>query len=430
MTVISGLGPAQRCHFRWAAGSPQSRSAGMRFRTVGTFRGATPAFRRARVRVGVALVSVLVLATAAGLGIARTTASGRVSNVVGSGFTVTPGDLQFILKQIKIAERHAATATPANPCGTLVGPGPDQIPDALTSYGLRTVDGSCNNLLPGREKFAAADVPFPRLAGSPVFRNAEGAPAGFFGPGSPAIPSSSYAQKKGFVFDSQPRLISNLIVDQTSTNPAAVAAAAFPVRSQGNPASATPCTTEPTATTPGVPAGCTPVQKTRDIPNVPTDVGLSPPFNAWFTFFGQFFDHGVDQTVKSGGTVFVPLHDDDPLVTLGPDGVANTGDEVPVGQRFMVLTRAQNQPGPDGILGDDPATPQDESADDIQNANNTDTPWVDQSQTYTSHSSHQVFLREYVLNTAGRPVSTGKLLEGLPAGQTYPGSPDMTGGES
>ena len=119
-----------------------------------------------------------------------------------------------------------------------------------------------------------------------------------------------------------------------------------------------------------------------------TDVGLSPPYNSLFTFFGQFFDHGVDQTVKSGGTVFVPLRADDPLRTLGPDGIAGNGDEVPASQAFMVLTRAQNQPGADGILG---------TADDIQNANNTDTPWVDQSQTYTSHSSHQFFLREYNL---------------------------------
>src|SRR3954471_9884895 len=408
----------------------------MRRRTVGTIRGSTAAANRhaahgwrTQAKVGVALVSIALLAAAAGLGVARSAKAG-VSNVVGSGFTVTPGDLAFILKQIKIAEHHAATATPANPCGTLIGPGPDQIPDALTSYGLRTVDGSCNNLLPGREKFAAADVPFPRLAGSPVFRTAEGAPAGFFGAGSPAIPSSSYAQKKGFVFDSQPRLISNLIVDQTSTHPAAVAAAQFPVRSQNNPASATPCVIEPTATTPGSPADCTPSHKTLFIPNVTTDVGLSPPYNAWFTFFGQFFDHGVDQTVKSGGTVFVPLHDDDPLVTLGPDGVANSGDDVPPGQRFMVLTRAQNQPGPDGILQDDPATAADESADDIQNANNTDTPWVDQSQTYTSHSSHQVFLREYVLNPLNHPVDTGKLMSGLAAGQTYLNSPDMTEGES
>ena len=109
----------------------------------------------------------------------------------------------------------------------------------------------------------------------------------------------------------------------------------------------------------------------------------------------------------------------------------------------MVLTRAQNQPGPDGVLQDraptNPGPPVactslnvpagcDESADDIQNANNTDSPWVDQSQTYTSHASHQVFLREYELNAASHPVSTGKLLGGLPAGQTYLNSPDGTTG--
>ena len=157
-----------------------------------------------------------------------------------------------------------------------------------------------------------------------------------------------------------------------------------------------------------------PSHQTLFIPNVTTDVGLSPPYNSLFTFFGQFFDHGVDQTVKSGGTVFVPLHADDPLVA-GPDHILGNADDLDPHLRFMVLTRAQNQPGPDGILG---------TADDIQNANNTDTPWVDQSQTYTSHASHQVFLREYAMNAGIRPVSTGKLLGGLGAGLTYAGSPD------
>src|SRR4051794_18532892 len=106
----------------------------------------------------------------------------------GQGFTVTSGDLKFILKQIKIAEHHAMSQTRTNVCGTLVGSGPDQIPDRLTSYGLRTVDGSCNNLIPGREKFATADQPFPRLT-KPTFKDAEGVPAGFLGPGSPAVPS-------------------------------------------------------------------------------------------------------------------------------------------------------------------------------------------------------------------------------------------------
>ena len=179
-------------------------------------------------------------------------------------------------------------------------------------------------------------------------------------------------------------------------------------------------------TTPGVPAGCTPSHKTLFIPNVTTDVGLSPPYNSLFTFFGQFFDHGVDQTVKSGGTVFVPLRPDDPLRTLGPDGIAEHAATrcSRQNQAFMVLHRAPrtSPAAPDGILGD--------SADDVQEATNTDSPWVDQSQTYTSHPSHQVFLREYVASANGRdgvagnaddggPVATGKLLGGTgnrPAG--------------
>ena len=41
---------------------------------------------------------------------------------------------------------------------------------------------------------------------------------------------------------------------------------------------------------------------------------------------------------------------------------------------------------------------------------NTTSPFVDQNQTYSSHPSHQVFLRDYVLNAAGDPVATGKLI--------------------
>ena len=70
----------------------------------------------------------------------------------------------------------------------------------------------------------------------------------------------------------------------------------------------------------GVPAGCVPSHQTLFIPNVSTDTGLSPPYNSLFTFFGQFFDHGVDQTVKTGASVFVPLRADDPLIA-GPDHI-------------------------------------------------------------------------------------------------------------
>ncbi len=350
----------------------------------------------------------------------------------GNGFVVTSGDIMFILKQIKISERHAAAfngdlhAAPANPdalkdpvyCQALLGQAVDQVPDPLTSYGLRTVDGSCNNLVKNvtdtkRDRFGAADQPFPRLA-SANFRAAEASPP-LFGPPHP----TTYADHSpgNLVFDTQPRLISNLIVDQTSTNPAAVDVAANPARTQANPDVVIACTATPPA--PTDPVDCVPQHKTLFIPNITTDVGLSPPYNSLFTFFGQFFDHGVDQTVKSSGTVFVPLRADDPLITLGPDGIAGSGDEVTdPNLQFMVLTRAQNQPGPDGILG---------NADDVFDATNTDSPWVDQSQTYTSHPSHQFFLREYT-TVGGKPVSTGKFLGGGPADAIYPGSaPGETG---
>ncbi|WP_199907729.1 peroxidase family protein [Nocardioides terrigena] len=323
---------------------------------------------------------------------------------VGQGFTVSPSDLAYILKQIKIAEKHVAdTTSSTGACGALRS----QLASPLVSFGLRTVDGSCNNLVAGKERSGAADEEFPRLA-APVFKPAEDAPATFGGG------SSSYAQKSGNVFDTQPRTVSNLIVDQTSTNPAAIAAAGFPVRTQGNPG-VVPCTTDPDplADPPiaAVPTDCTPSFETLFIPNVTTDVGLSPPYNSLFTLFGQFFDHGVDQTVKGGGTVFVPLKDDDPLVA-GKDHRFGTADDLSPSLRFMVLTRGKNQPGTDGVMG---------TEDDVQDADNTDSPWVDQSQTYTSHASHQAFLREYTTNAAGRPVPTGKMLGGVLAADAVAG---------
>ena len=105
------------------------------------------------------------------------------------------------------------------------------------------MDGSCNNLVPGQETFGAADQIFPRL-GSKKFLPAEDQPADFFGPNSGPARPTSYAQKKGLVFDTEPRVISNLFVDQTSTNPAAIAAAGQQVRTQGNKG-LIPCTTAP-----------------------------------------------------------------------------------------------------------------------------------------------------------------------------------------
>ena len=136
------------------------------------------------------------------------------------------------------------------------------------------------------------------------------------------------------------------------------------------------------------------------ITNAAPDEGLSAPFNSWFTLFGQFFDHGLDLVAKGGnGTVFIPLMPDDPLF-VDPT-------RRPESANFMVLTRATLAPGQtDGIMG---------TADDTDRPVNTTTSFVDQNQTYTSHPSHQVFLRAYELDapaTPSRPASSSKARNG------------------
>src|SRR3954453_14206182 len=151
--------------------------------------------RSVRSSLSIVVSAAALIAGVVGLGATVISPAGAAVAPTGNGFTVTPGDLAFILKQIKISEHHAATFSSAHPCDTLVGPGPDQIPDRLTYYGLRTVDGSCNNLSPGREKMPPADVPFPRLSTTPVFRDAETNPD----PGGNLLPNptdpTSYKQK-------------------------------------------------------------------------------------------------------------------------------------------------------------------------------------------------------------------------------------------
>src|SRR5712691_6218204 len=188
---------------------------------------------------------------------------------VGAGFIIDAGDLRFIFHAIEVAQEHAVTRTALNPCGTLLGPGPNQVnlfgtPNPQLPLGLRTVDGSCNSLVPVPDQhlFGAADLVFPRLT-VPNFR--------------PAEQGTSYTQKNGNVFDSQPRIISNLIVDQTANNPAAAAAALNPCGSGGFVCAGTTL------------ADVTdPVTGSLFIPNITPDFGLSAPFNLMFTFFGQF----------------------------------------------------------------------------------------------------------------------------------------------
>src|SRR5262244_2182762 len=286
--------------------------------------------------------------------------------------TLVRSDLQFILDQIIIAERNAAGESLL-----------DILPNVTLPFGLRTVDGTLNNIVPTQSEFGAADNTFPRLA-DPLFRPADPVTFDPDGPGGQAVGDpTSYAQTSGFVFDSSPRTISNLIVDQTANNPAAYATAY-------DPGADGILHTADDVLKPGVQLvtdpGLDKIFGTADdsqvffFPNLSPDVGLSAPFNEWFTFFGQFFDHGLDLVTKGGnGFIFIPLQPDDPLFNSGPDGILGT-------------------------------------ADDIHEQQNTTTPFVDQNQTYTSNPSHQVFLREYQFDANGRPADTGKLIEDRSAG--------------
>ncbi len=342
-------------------------------------------------------------------------------------------DLVHILKQIKIAENHTATGELVDHLGNPL--------NALTPYGMRTVTGEYNNL--ATNTAGSADQLMPRQT-TPVWNPAEPNPR----TGQP----TSYESLSGSVYDSQPRIISNLIADQSLKNPVAVISALSYVGITSGPlynnvmaaadaarvaiiaaeqaedgltvaqtafvaagslsASAEAAAVEEAqllfsdasaqrdaAMTVAVEqlslAGVEMQSGNLVMPNIMTDLGSTAPLNGFMTIFGQFFDHGLTMINKGGnGTVYIPLQPDDPLYVPGSP------------TNFMVLTRSTNLPGADGILG---------TADDIREATNVTTPWIDLNQTYASNESHQVFLREYKM-VDGKPVATGWLLEGANGG--------------
>src|SRR3954462_12732950 len=145
---------------------------------------------------------------------------------VGNGFTINAEDLRFIFHAIEVAQAHSAG-------GVLLGTGPNQVnlntpisaacangapcpADPQLPVGLRTVDGTMNNLvpIPDQHLFGSADRVFPRLT-TKKFR-----------PGYATVPQTD-------VSDPQPRIISNLIVDQSENNLAAKTVATNPCGSGG-----------------------------------------------------------------------------------------------------------------------------------------------------------------------------------------------------
>ena len=314
-----------------------------------------------------------------------------------AGLHISVEDTQFALTQIQIAEKHAATtnaqctvaigltvANCATPGTTPLGPNAGDIADPLLMQGLRQTDGRNNNLVtgfsvwngrsynpapaPGNSVWGSADQFFPVLTGllwrSATFDNNNGL-------AGPAGASALYSNRTANLVDSAPRTISNLISDQNASNPAAVTAAGGANAVTGSDGSVL-------------------------IPNQPPAGGAAAPYNGTFALFGQFFDHGLDLVDKdSGHYVRVNLALDDPLYcAVGSAGYGKSCSD----------TMFMNRTTLNGTL----------------QARNTTTPWIDQNQTYTSHPSHQAFLREYVCSGVGAtnvcdashpPVATGKMAD-------------------
>jgi len=234
------------------------------------------------------------------------------------------GDILFLLQQVIFG------STP--PPGT----------DPLSLLGLRSTDGAFNNLTNvtifdqygiqvDTSTFGTVDQPFFSIVPTqspfsydPGFDYANGATETALG----LTPDPAHNG------DASPRIISNLVADMSVNNPS------VPADAIGNS---------------GAPAF------------------FIAPTNSLFTFFGQFFDHGLDFINKGGsGLIEIPLLPGDPHYGLTP-------------VNSMFIDRATLTGG---------------------EATNSTAPLVEQSQTYGSRESTTFYLREYDAN--GEP--TGRLV--------------------
>jgi hypothetical protein len=334
---------------------------------------------------------------------------------------ITYSDLKRILDQIKIGEAHAtrtavagsltnrlntraASANPVYPYDVTSATrcliaadlataatnafGATSLSDRyvysnLNPWGVRTVDGACNNITNVVAETAPAGT--YGFVSKKTDTAAWGATDQLFTRLAPATntPSSgstynlnavqlAYQDPTASVRDPQPRIISNLIADQSTNNDAAVAAG---TEANGVLYGASGYESENASNaTTGV------VSTSVKIPNVTSDYNVSAGFNSWFTWFGQFFDHGLDLIPKAGASVLIPLDQSDPVYVPNP-----------AAPNFMMLSRGADANG--------------ESV-------NITSPYIDQSQTYGSHPSQNFFLREYTFAAGtGIATSTGRMLE-------------------
>ena len=183
-------------------------------------------------------------------------------------------DIDFILAQLLLPGNDPRNA----PFGTI-----------LNAYGIRDVAGIGNNVL--NPTWESADQLFPRLTVDTTPALAQGTLNPDF---TINWTPTSYAVRNVNLVDTTPRIISNLVSNQdggTVFQPTALTE----VQVQDNP-----------ATSPGGRLS-------------PLSGATNPlPYSSYMTFFGQFFDHGLDLVHKGAdGIILVPLLPGDPLYVDG-----------------------------------------------------------------------------------------------------------------
>lgn len=248
----------------------------------------------------------------------------------------------------------------------LAGAKPPIGTDPFSIQGIRTVDGTFNNIshvsivdqygnFVNTDTFGGLNQPFIYYT-TPNFVDLPGTfgGTGLFGFDNNYAQAGSTANPSGDVTDATPRIISNLVADTSVNNPF------LPTDGShvGNPGD----------------------------PSI-----FVTPFNSLMTIFGQFFDHGLDFIAKGGsGTVVIPLLPGDPNYVVGSS------------TNFMAMTRATVTPIVGSTLPD--GTPL--AAGQVGTNLNTTAPLVDQSQTYGSSDAMLFYLKEY--DSFGVP--TGRLV--------------------
>ena len=240
----------------------------------------------------------------------------------------------------------------------LVGANPPAGTDPFSTLGLRNVDGVNNNLL---------HIPLPAGPGDPAFIDQHG----------DVVDTDTFgAINQPFIFDSTQTFRNFALGDSQALDAFVIAnpqlGTFYFILDAFLPGDLTALVGDDYAQLLDV-VDASP----RTISNLVADMDIAPPealgnpgdpsifvapFNTLFTFFGQFFDHGLDFIDKGGsGTILIPVLPTDPLY-------------VPGMPNMMPVTRAT-------VTGTD--------------VNNSTALLVDQSQTYGSDQATLFFITEY-----------------------------------